>query len=94
MMILAYFRMKFSSLKMKSERVLEAPMPGRLMVVARLDADRSEESPPPPPPPPRPMASSPIPVPSADRLAILVKESMATSDVKIWWVFSSSVKRL
>lgn len=45
MMILAYLRMKFSSLKMKRDLVLEDPMPGRLMVVALLEADRKEASP-------------------------------------------------
>ena len=36
MMRRAYLRMKFSSLKMKRDRVLEAPMPGRLMLLALL----------------------------------------------------------
>ena len=36
MMRRAYLRIKFSSLKMKRDRVLEAPMPGRLMLLALL----------------------------------------------------------
>ena len=70
MMRLAYFRMKFSSLKMKSERVLELPIPGRLMLVAVLAMLRNELSCEPPLPPSSMVAVSVV------RLAILVKDSI------------------
>ncbi|KAI0232419.1 hypothetical protein LSAT2_017242 [Lamellibrachia satsuma] len=70
-MSLAYFRMKFSSLKMNSERVFVAAMPGRLMLVARLAMFLSEASGLPARRPP----SSPGPE-SDVRFAILLNESI------------------
>ena len=70
-MSLAYFRMKFSSLKMKRERVFVAAMPGRLMFVARFAMFLSDAS---GLPPRRPPSSMP---PASDvRFAILLNESI------------------
>lgn len=44
MIIFAYFRMKFSSLKMNNDREEEPPVPGRLMSAAFLAKWRSEPS--------------------------------------------------
>ena len=68
-MILAYFRMKFSSLKINKDRVLDPPIPGRLMLVARLVIARRLES----CWPERP-SSTPA---SAVSVAILVNESIS-----------------
>ena len=71
MMSLAYFRMKFSSLKMNRERVFVAAMPGRLMFVARFAMFLSEAS----GLPPR-LLPSLMPPASDVRFAILLNESI------------------
>lgn len=70
MMIFAYFRMKFSSLKMKSDRVLAVAIPGRLMLAAFLAAFRMEPSYP-------AKSESSCPAPSAANVFILAKESIS-----------------
>ena len=75
MMSWAYLRMKLSSLKMKSERVLDWLMPGRCSRVVRRAAPPSESDLPPaarPPPPPRSPTSSPPSSLSADNCAVIL----------------------
>ena len=85
MMIFAYFLMKFSSLKMNSDRLLRRPMAGMLSRFDRPPAaeppprDVWSTPPPPPPPPPRPDPHIPSPAVSLsiDVFAILAKESIS-----------------